>query len=193
MAGNVIFAGDVADAEQHRGGERAGDRAEAADRHDDQHIDQIGQRERRIEPDQFDGERAAEAGKPAAEREGDGEQCVDIDAEPARHALVVDGGAHLRAEAGVFDGEDQQKRDQQRDADKEQPVNGEVQAGEGDRAAQIGRQLHRLIDRAVDIGRRRDRDEDDADGQQALFEIARIDRSGGRTAVPARRSPRRRR
>ena len=56
-----------------------------------------------IEADDLDGERAAEAGEPAAEREGDGEDAIDVDAEAARHALVVDRGAHLRAEAGVFE------------------------------------------------------------------------------------------
>jgi hypothetical protein len=35
-----------------------------------------------IEPDDLDGERAAEASEPAAEREGDGEDAIDIDAEP---------------------------------------------------------------------------------------------------------------
>ena len=49
-------------------------------------------------------------GKPAAEREGDGERAVDVDAEPARHALVVDRGAHLRAEARVFERRDEQQR-----------------------------------------------------------------------------------
>ena len=92
------------------GGERAADRAKAADRDDDQHIDEIGQRERRIEADDVDGERAAEPGKPAAEREGDGEGGVDIDAEPARHALVVDRGADLRAEAGEFERRHQRRR-----------------------------------------------------------------------------------
>ena len=45
-------------------------------------------------------ETAAESGKPAAERKRDGEKRVDVDAESARHALVVHRGAHLRAEAG---------------------------------------------------------------------------------------------
>ena len=99
----IIFAGHVADAEQHGGGEGAADRAEAADRDHDQHVDEISERKRRIEADDVDGERAAEAGKPAAEREGDGERAIDVDAEPARHALVVDRGAHLGAEAGVFE------------------------------------------------------------------------------------------
>ena len=91
------------------GGERAADRAEPADRDHDQHVDQVGEREGRIEADDLDRERAAEAGEPAAEREGEREGAVDIDAEAARHALVVDRGAHLRAEAGVFERDDQQR------------------------------------------------------------------------------------
>src|ERR1700722_8027139 len=67
---DVILAGNVADAEQHRGGKRTGNRTEAADRYDDQDVNEIGQGKRRIEPDQFYGQRAAEAGKPAAEGEG---------------------------------------------------------------------------------------------------------------------------
>ena len=66
-------------------------------------------REGGIEPDDLDGQRAAEAGEAAAEREGDGEGAVDIDAEAARHALVVDRGAHLGAEAGVFEREHQRR------------------------------------------------------------------------------------
>ena len=76
-----------------------GNRAEPADRNDNQHINEIGQRERRIEPEHGDGERAAEAGKTAAERKGDREQAVDVDAEAARHALIVHRRAHLRAES----------------------------------------------------------------------------------------------
>ncbi len=48
-------------------------------------------------------------GEAAAERKGDGEQPVDIDAEPARHALVVHRGAHLRAEPRLFDRDHQQR------------------------------------------------------------------------------------
>ena len=68
---------------------------------------------------------------------------------------------------------DEQQRDDQRDADQEQPVDAEVQAEDGQGAAQIGRHLHRLLDRAVDIGRGRDRHEHEPDGEQHLVEIAR--------------------
>ena len=73
--------------------------------------------------------------------------------------------------------DDEQDRDQQRDGDEEQPVDGEVEPHEADRAVQIGRQVHRLLVRSVDIGRRCDRDEHDADGQQALIEFAGVIKS----------------
>ena len=65
------------------------------------------------------------------------------------------------------------ERDRQRDADQEQPVDAEGEPEDGHRAAQVGRHLHRLLDRAVDVGRGRDRHEHEPDGQQHLVEIAR--------------------
>ena len=59
------------------------------------------------------------------------------------------------------------------DADQEQPVDAEGQAEDRHRAAQIGRHLHRLLDRAVDVGRDRDRHEGEPDGEQHLIEVAR--------------------
>ena len=58
-----------------------------------------------------------EAGQPAPEREGERERPVDVDAEPARHALIVDGRPHLRAEARVFESADEHEGDGERHAD----------------------------------------------------------------------------
>ncbi len=53
---------------------------------------------------------------------------VDVDAEPARHALVVRPPRAPGAEPGVFDGEHQeQDRDQQRNDDQEQAIDREVE------------------------------------------------------------------
>ena len=60
----------------------------------DQHVDQIFEREIGIEADDLDAKRAAQSGEPAAERKGDGEYRIDVEAEPARHALIVDARAH---------------------------------------------------------------------------------------------------
>jgi hypothetical protein len=67
---------------------------------------------------------------------------------------------------------DQHNRDADRNRDQKQAIGGEIQSGEHERAAQIGRQLQRLLIGAVDVGRRRDRHEHHADREQALFEIA---------------------
>ena len=53
----------------------------------------------RIEPEDLGAERAAEAGKPGAEGEGEGEHLRHVDAEPARRARIVDRGAQAAAEA----------------------------------------------------------------------------------------------
>ena len=95
------------------GGERAADRAQAADRDHDQHVHQVGEGEGRVEADHLDGERAAQPGEAAAEREGEHEGAVDVDAQAARHALVVDRRAHPRAEAGVLERDDQERRDRE--------------------------------------------------------------------------------
>src|SRR6267143_539604 len=88
--GKIIFARHVADAEHRGGGERAADRAQAADRDDDQHVDEVSEGEGMVKADHLDGERAAQPRQSAAEGEGDGERAVDVDAQAARHALVVD-------------------------------------------------------------------------------------------------------
>ncbi len=64
----------------------------------------------RIEPQEFGAERAAEAREARAERERDGEHRIDVDAEPARDALVVDGGAQPAAEARLHQRELQRER-----------------------------------------------------------------------------------
>ena len=144
----------------------------AADRDHDQHVDQVGEGEVGIEPDDLDRQRAAETGKPAADREGDGESALDIDAEPARHALVVDGGAHLGAEAGEFQPAHQRERDRGADQNQKQPIGRDVEPEYEERAAQEFRRADRLLGGAEEPGRRRHRDEGDADGEQHLVEVA---------------------
>ena len=74
-------------------------RRRAADRDDDQEVDHELEREDRIEAEDLGAQRAAEAGQPAAEREGEGEHLRHVDAEAARDARVVDRGAQAAAEA----------------------------------------------------------------------------------------------
>src|SRR6187399_1864698 len=75
--GDVVLAGDIGDAEQQRGEQRAGDRRRSADRDDDQEIDHELERERRIEPEHFGAERAAKPGEAGADGEGEQEDAID--------------------------------------------------------------------------------------------------------------------
>src|SRR3982074_1266880 len=93
--GKHVFARGVADAEQDRGHQRALEAAEAADRPHQQEEHEIEQRKARREAEELDRKPAAERREPAAERESEREQPVDVDADRLRHAPVIDGGADL--------------------------------------------------------------------------------------------------
>src|SRR5450755_4987604 len=124
-----MLAGDVADAKDERGEKRARDARSAADRHHDQKVDHEFEREGRIEPQNFGAERAAEAGKARPKGEGKGENPIDIDAQPARHAAIVDRGAQATAKARV--GKDELQRDRQQPAndDDQQTIAADTYAG----------------------------------------------------------------
>ena len=79
-----------------------------------------------IEADDLDRQRAAEPGQAAAQRKGDGKNLVDVDTERACHALVVDRGAHLRAEARVFERCGDESGDQQRHRDEKEAIGAEA-------------------------------------------------------------------
>src|SRR5262249_31322148 len=143
--GKIILAGHVGDAEQACREKRAADRAEAADRYYDQHIDEIGEGEGMIEADDLDRERAAEPGEAAAERKGHRERGAEAEAEPGAHALMAARRAPLRAKTRVLDRNDQDDRYRERHADQEQPIGPEAAAHDRHGAAQIRRQPHRLL------------------------------------------------
>src|SRR4029453_6100531 len=77
--GDVVLAGDVGDADQQRGYERPGDARGAADRHHDQKIDHVFEREGRIEAENLGAERPAQPGEPGPDGEGEREHRVDVD------------------------------------------------------------------------------------------------------------------
>src|ERR1044072_2093136 len=106
----VVFAGDIAEAEEQRRDERSGDARRAADGHQDQEVDQELEGEVRIEPEDSRAERAAEARKPRADRERDGEYGVDVDAKPARAAGHNHRGAGARGGAGAEQREMERER-----------------------------------------------------------------------------------
>src|SRR5262249_44879257 len=149
--GKIIFARHITDSKQARRHERTGDRAEPADGHDNEDVNEIRERKRMIEPHDLDSERAAETRKPAAERKSNREHAIDIDAKATSHALVVDRGPYLRSEAREFKRGDQRGRDHYRNADQEEPVDAETPAQDRDGTAQVRRQVHGLLDGAVDV------------------------------------------
>src|SRR3981189_716811 len=67
--GHVVFAGDVADAQQQRGQKRPGDAGRAADSHHDQKVDHEFQRKIRIEAEDLRAQGTAETGETAPARE----------------------------------------------------------------------------------------------------------------------------
>ena len=81
-----------------------------------------------IEAQDFRAERAAEAGEAGADREGDGKHRADLDAEPARHARIVDRGAQPAAEARARQGELQRQRQRAAQHDDEGAVEPDIDA-----------------------------------------------------------------
>src|SRR5258706_16309653 len=67
--GHVVFAGDVADAEQQGCEKRPGDAGRAADGHYDQEVDHEFERKIRIEPENLRAQGSTETSQTAPERE----------------------------------------------------------------------------------------------------------------------------
>src|SRR3954449_9431369 len=87
---HVIFAGDVADAEQERSEERSRDAGRTADSNDDQEVDHELQRKIRVEPENFRTERTAETGKTATKGKGERKNLRHVDAKAAGRTRIVD-------------------------------------------------------------------------------------------------------
>src|SRR5579883_3672987 len=117
-----ILAAGIADAEQDGGDQRALQAAEAAHRDDQQEEHEVEHGEARREPEQLDREAAAERRKAAADREGEREQAIDIDADRLGHAPIVDRGADAGADIGALEGVPQDGHQGGADRDDEHPV-----------------------------------------------------------------------
>jgi hypothetical protein len=169
---HIIFAGNVADAEQDRGQERTGDTRRAAHGHDDQKVDHVFERKDRIETKDLGAERAAKAGEPRADRERQPEHHADVDAEAARHALIIDRRAQPAAEARARADELQRDRKQRADADDEQPIAPDADAEHVDLTLQRARDHDELLRGAHGVVDRRHRHEDQPDSEQHLVEMA---------------------
>ena len=143
--------------------EHAGDAAQPADRNHDQEEHEIFESILRIEPEKLRAESAAECGHAAAEREGEGEQPVDIDAEQFHHLAVVDRGADLRADPRALEAEPEAERDH--DADARSGKCCRCGSGEAkiDLTPQPRWQDQRLVSGPNHDDHRRDHDEDEPD------------------------------
>ena len=126
-------------ADQQRGEECAGNRAQAADHHDHEGVRDDRQVDLEVRRLARDGERAAEAGERRAEREHAGEQPALVHAERAGHLAVLGRGAHQDAPARPRQQQVQRDEDHRPERDQEQVVLRETPAGDVDRAGQAGR------------------------------------------------------
>ena len=101
-------------------------------------------REARRQAEQLDGEPAAERGQPRADREGEREQQIDIDADRFRHAPVVDRGADLGADIGALERVPEHGDQHGAEHDQEGAIARESAEAEIDVALQPVRQRHRF-------------------------------------------------
>src|SRR5882672_9731868 len=127
---HIIFAGDVADAEQKRREERPGDAGGTADGDHDQEVDHELQRKIRIEPENLGAERAAEACKAATKSKGERKDLRHVDAKAAGGARIVHRGTQAAAEPGFLQYQLQRHREQAADHDDHQPVAADADAEE---------------------------------------------------------------
>src|SRR5262245_7038532 len=170
--GDVVLAGDVSDADQQRGHERAGNARCAAYGHDDQKVDHEFKGKGRIESEDLGTERAAQPCEAGAESKCDGEYGIDVDAEPARHPGVIDRGAQPGPEARARENELQAKRENPAEHYDQQAVTPDPHAEDLEPALQGARDIDENLLRAhhaVDGG---DRHEDEPDREQHLLELA---------------------
>ena len=154
--------------------ERPGDAGGAADGHHDQKVDHEFQRKIRIEPEDLRAQRAAQSGKAASEREGEGKHLRHVDAEPAGGAWIVHRRAQPAAESCARQHQLKPCRQQSADHDDHQPVAADADAEEIDLSLQGGRKLDEDPRRPHDVIDRRHRHEDEADREQHLIEVAAV-------------------
>src|SRR5262249_56729349 len=108
--------------DQEGGGEGVGDAGVPADRRGDQKEDHVCERKRRVEAEIRSARRPAETGETGSGGKRQREHRVDVDAQAARDARIVDRGAQPAAEAGAGEDELQREREQPADDDDEQSI-----------------------------------------------------------------------
>jgi len=160
--------------DEQRGHVRAGQRAHAADHHDDEggadgvqvHL-QRGGFARQLQ-------RAAQAREQRAEREHGGEEPGLVDAERADHLAVLRGGAHQRAEARAREQQPHEAEHQRADDDQEQVVGRKLAPEDFDRALQARRARAEQFVRAPEPQHRVLDDQHQREGGQQLEQLGRL-------------------
>ena len=135
-------------ADQQGGQEGAAEAAHAADHDDHEGVGDNGQVHVEVGGALRQGQGAAEAGEPGAEREDRGVEHALIHAEGGEHVAVLGCRADQEAPAGAVEQEQQQAQYGGADGDQHGVVEREAQAGDLDRAAQPGGAGDREVDRA---------------------------------------------
>ena len=155
-----VLACGVADAYQQRRDERAAQRSQSADRHHDQKIDKVLKRIGRLNRGDIGAQPPAQRGKAAAQRERDGKQARGVDADCLGHWPVVHRGSHLGAPTRPLDPKPQRRHQYRAECYEEHPVRGKVPAEQRKLSLEVGGQVYRLLQRAVNQTRHRNRHED---------------------------------
>src|SRR4051812_8258347 len=109
--GEEDLAEGVDEADQQRGDERTGDRADAADDDDDEADDEHARSHPGIDRRQRRRDHAGERGKGDAAGEDDAVEAPDVDAEAAHHVAVAGAGADHHAEPRPVDHRIERERD----------------------------------------------------------------------------------
>src|SRR3984893_13493925 len=170
--GIEVLTADIENPQQDRRDKRALETAEPAHRYNDEKKYQIDHGEARRQPKSLDCEPAAECRQAASQREGQGKQPIDIDADRLRHATIIEGGANLGADIGALEAVPENGDQHGTDEDDEGAVGRDRAQADIDLPGEKAWKRHRLRARPVEIGVSSDRHECEADGEQHLVELA---------------------
>ena len=164
-------------ADDDRRDRRAADRAETADDDDDEREDQqarplLGLDDVEVDAAEDAGDRRGDA----ADREDERERLAHVDAERLHHRAVLDAGADDQPVARPAQEELQQAEHDGRGRDLDPAVVRDVRAADVGRLVQPRRDDERLRVGSPDAGDERDERELQADGDEHLLDVARVER-----------------
>ena len=170
-----MYCCDERDDDGRDGG--AADRAEAADDDDDEREDQQARPLLGRDVVEVDAaEHAGDGRRDAADREHERERLAHVDAERLHHRAVLDAGADDQAVPRPAQEELEQHEHDGRGRDLDPAVVRDVRAADRRRLVQPRRDDERLRVRPPDADEQRDEGELEADGDEHLLDVARVER-----------------